>query len=121
RLSLAEGAAHHRSHRVDGGTPLPPAALRLSRGCAERIEPSGDAGDHGAAAVARHHAAGGGDELWVRRLVGGDPRGRRLAPRVDLGKTRSRRSAHRLSYLARVLAPRPRPRRARPFVQILSI
>ena len=34
-----------------------------------RLEPRGDAGDHGAAAVARHHDAGGRDDLWRSALL----------------------------------------------------
>src|SRR5712692_6096368 len=79
RLSLAEVAPYHRGDRVDGGAALPAAALRLPRRRAAWIEPRGDARDHGAAAVARHHAAGGGDDVWIRLVVGGDSGSRRLA------------------------------------------
>ena len=60
--------------RLDGGAALPAAAVCLSRRCADRVGPRGDAQGHGAAAVARHHAAGGGDGLWVRTRAGGDSR-----------------------------------------------
>lgn len=54
---------------MDGGASLPAAAVCLSRRCAERVAPRSDAGSYGAAVVARHHAAGGGNGLWVRTLA----------------------------------------------------
>ena len=41
-LSLAQGVAHRRGDRLDGGAALSAAALRLSRRCAGRVGPGGD-------------------------------------------------------------------------------
>ena len=54
---------------MDGGAALPAAAVCLPRRCAERVEPRRDAGNYGAAVVARHHAAGGGNGLWFRTVL----------------------------------------------------
>ncbi len=49
RLSLVQGAAHHRDDRLDGRAALSAAALCLPCGRAARLAPRRDARDHGAA------------------------------------------------------------------------
>src|SRR5579862_835795 len=118
-LPVAEGAAHHRGHRVDGGVIVPAAALRLSLRGAARLQPRADAGSHGAAAVARHHVAGGGDGLWVWGAAGGDTRGCRLAARLDLGQAGAGRAADGVPRFPRLLAARFRRRAVLAFGAIL--
>ena len=82
---VAEGAAHHGVHRLDGGLVVSAAAVRLPQPGRGRLGGIREVQGDGAPAVARHHHAGDdrGDRVRRRARHRAGPVVGRLAPAQD--------------------------------------